>query len=218
MGDDTLTPTVVLIHGLARTEHSMRILAMRLRRAGFHTRYIRYNSRRASMDEATATAARQILRLRLPKGTPLHLVGHSLGGVLAVRLKSERPDLGICRVVQLGAPNRGSGMARLLSETILGREVFGPVISELAADPGDAWLLDPDILAFAGATIPSLFSRQYGVHGPNDGLVSARSAWGRAAGHRVRTETIHGWMPLSGEVAVKVVQFLRTGEVSGERP
>jgi len=202
---------IVLIHGLARTQASMRLMSMRLRQAGFRTAFARYNSRRMRVDEAVSTVARQVERM--DRSGPLHLVGHSLGGVVALRVKNDRPDLDVHRVVQLGSPNLGSGAARTLSEVRLAREFFGPVLSELSDDPGIEDNPDPDVLAVAGTSMPRWLSQQYGIRGSNDGLVSVRSAWGWAAGKRLQVESIHGWLPLSSEVAQDVVTFLRTGDV-----
>jgi len=210
-GTDSKYGLVVLIHGLARTQASMRIMSMRLRRVGFRTAFARYDSRRMRVDEAVATVARQIEKI--DHNGPLHLVGHSLGGVVALRVKNDRPDLGVHRVVQLGSPNRGSAAARTLSELRLAREFFGPVLTELGNDPGIEDDPDPDVMAVAGSSMPRWLSQQYGIRGSNDGLVSVRSAWGWAAGKRLRVESIHGWLPLSAEVAEDIVTFLKTGDV-----
>ena len=205
---------VVLIHGLARTQASMRIMSMRLRRAGFRTAFAQYDSRRMRLRESVATVAKQIEGM--DRGGSLHLVGHSLGGVVALRVKTERPDLGVHRIVQLGSPNRGSGAARTLSEMRLARDFFGPVLEELGDDPGVEDDPDPDVMAVAGASMPRWISQRWGIRGYNDGLVSVRSAWGWAAGKRLRVESIHGWLPLSAEVAQDVIHFLKTGDLPAE--
>jgi len=201
---------VVLIHGLARTQASMRLLSMRLQRAGFRTAFARYDSRRMRLNEAVDAVAQQMEQVA--SGQPLHLVGHSLGGVVSLRVKHERPDLAVHRVVQLGSPNRGSAAARTLSEMRLAREFFGPVLAELSGDMSIEHDPDPDVMAIAGASMPRWLSQRYGIHGTNDGLVSVRSAWGWAAGKRLRVESIHGWLPLSAEIAQDVVTFLKSGE------
>lgn len=206
---------VVLIHGLARTQASMRIMALRLQRAGFRTAFARYDSRRMRIDEAVATVAKQIDKM--DRIAPLHLVGHSLGGIVALRVKRDHPDLNIHRIVQLGSPNLGSGAARTLSEVRLAREFFGPVLTELSGDVAKEDTPDPDIMAVAGTSMPRWLSQRYGIRGSNDGLVSVRSAWGWAAGKRLRVESIHGWLPLSAEVADDVMTFLKTGDAPDDR-
>jgi len=207
-GDDL----VVLIHGLARTQASMRIMAMRLNRAGFRTAFARYDSRRMRVNEAVAAVAQQIEGME--RTGALHLVGHSLGGVVALRVRNDRPDLDVHRIVQLGSPNRGSGAARTLHDMRLAREFFGPVLAELTTAHDIADDPDPDVMAIAGASMPRWLSQQYGIYGVNDGLVSVRSAWGWAAGKRLQVESIHGWLPLSAEVAQQVIDFLKTGDVA----
>ena len=211
MADTDDRDLVVLIHGLARTQASMRIMAMRLRRAGFRTAFAQYDSRRMRLREAVAAVAAQIEQME--RGGGLHLVGHSLGGVVALEVKTGRPDLGIHRIVQLGSPNRGSGAARTLRDLRLAREFFGPVLEELGEDRGVEDDPDPNVMAVAGASMPRWLSQRWGIRGYNDGLVSVRSAWGWAAGKRLRVESIHGWLPLSAEVAGDVIQFLKTGDV-----
>ncbi len=203
-------PTVVMVHGLARTSASMRIFAMRLHRAGFETADTRYRSTRLTLREATASVTKQVEKIAARAGGPVHLVGHSLGGVIALRIKKNRPEL-VHRVVQLGSPNRGSGLADALKDSRLVSTFFGPVLSELSEDLSDDWTRDPDVAAFAGIEIPSRLSRVYGVLGPNDGMVSVRSAWGRDAGVRLTASTFHGGMPLSASVARATVAFLKRG-------
>ena len=204
---------VILLHGLARTGMSMRLLGIRLRRAGFACSYIDYESRRLSLDGSLRAVTDRIARETARVG-PVHLVGHSLGGLLSVRIKHARPDLPIARVVQLGSPNLGSGAARKLREVALAQWVFGPVLAELAEDQAMGLQPDPDIAAIAGTGFPAELARHYDVDEPNDGLVAARSAWGRAAKHRGTTRGLHGWLPVSGAVARNVARFLRTGELS----
>jgi hypothetical protein len=93
----------------------------------------------------------------------------------------------------------------------LARAYFGPVLNELADDPQVADNPDPDVMAVAGVAMPRWLSRHYGIRGSNDGLVSVRSAWGWAAGKRLRVESLHTWLPMSAEVAEDVITFLKTG-------
>ena len=202
--------TVAMVHGLARTSVSMRILALRLQRAGFPTADTRYHSTRLTLREATKIVTGQVEKIARNSGGPVHLVGHSLGGVISLRIKKNRPDL-VHRVVQLGSPNRGSALAEALKDNGLASSFFGPVLAELAEDLSDDWRRDPDVVAFAGTEIPPQLSRVYGILGPNDGMVSVRSAWGREAGVRLTASTFHGGMPLSASVARATIAFLKHG-------
>lgn len=212
MSEDRKTrETIVLIHGLGRTRVSMMPLALRLQRAGFRTVFTRYSSMRMTLREATDSVARQVERLAARRGGPLSLVGHSLGGIIALRLKRERSDLPIHRVVQLGSPNHGSQMAEILKDSALATWFFGPVLAELSEDLTNAATRDPDVAAIAGVGAPSGIVRVFGVTEPSDGLVTEGSAWGNEASVRLSAPTIHTGLPLSRSVADATVAFLKTG-------
>ena len=50
---------------------------------------------------------------RLRDSEPLALLGHSLGGLIALEALNREPDLPVTRVVCLGSPLRGSHAARI---------------------------------------------------------------------------------------------------------
>ena len=110
---------VVVVHGLFRTQRAMRPLRTPLSDAGFHVIEYRYPSTRKSVDEL-GCELRQFLidQIALAPQVPLHVVGHSLGAVIAV--KATTPTItGIGRVVQISPPNLGSPWAGSL-EGMLG--------------------------------------------------------------------------------------------------
>lgn len=201
----------MLIHGLGRTQASMLPLSIRLERAGFRTSFAGYKWVNMSLEQGVARVTRQVERVARRHGGPIHLVGHSLGGIIALRLKRERPDLPIHRVVQFGSPNLGSSVAENLKESPIATLFFGPILAELAEDLTTSEERDPDVAAIAGDEFPVGVTKVYGVNEPNDGLVTVSSAWGREAGLRLTAPTIHTGLPLSQSVAKATVEFLKTG-------
>jgi len=178
---------VVLIHGLGRTRVSMMPVAYRLQQSGFETALVGYWSLTQTLRQSTASVARQVERKTAHWKGPVHLVGHSLGGLIALRLKREYPELNIKRVVQLGSPNLGSPAADTLKGNSLASWFFGPVLAELSEDLTLSEQRDPDVAA------------------------TANSAWGREASVRLAAPTIHTGLPLSRSVAEATVAFLKTG-------
>src|SRR5690606_6930373 len=81
---------------------------------GYETDVIGYRSIVGSTDAAVAR-----IRERLRGGPPTHLVGHSLGGLMALEALRAEPSLPVARVVCLGTPLCGSGVARRLSRRAL---------------------------------------------------------------------------------------------------
>ena len=101
---------VVLLHGIWNARTWVEPLALRLRRAGFEVEPFGYSG----VFEGPETAAER-LRERLAAGAPVALVGHSLGGLVALAALRGRPELPVERVVCLGSPLRGSRAARAVA-------------------------------------------------------------------------------------------------------
>jgi len=199
---------VALIHGLGNARIGMQALALRLELEGFETASVGYPSRRLFLSEAIERVAVGIAELA-GGWDRVHLVGHSLGGVIASAIAAGRPDLPVGRVVMIGAPMRGSALAAWTRRLAPLRTFLGPVLDDLASRPGP---VPPDsrIGAIAGvAGIPSL-GREFGLIGPHDGKVTLRSAW-TGAGHRAAVPVGHAMLPYSREVARLTAHFLREG-------
>jgi len=98
--------TVVILHGLGRTNRPMQPMARALVSAGYRMLCATYPSHRLDI-----AALAQQLAIVLPQTGRVRFIVHSLGGVLAVRLAAKLPSARRGRVVQLGAPNHGSTLA-----------------------------------------------------------------------------------------------------------
>ena len=101
---------VLLLHGLWMNRHVMRYLEVALRRAGFAPQALGYRSMRGALAEHCERLAHCIAALASPR---VHLIGHSMGGVIALAFLARhaadpplRPRLG--RALLLGAPVAGS--------------------------------------------------------------------------------------------------------------
>ena len=193
-------------------------LSIRLQRAGFRTSFAGYKWINTSLAQGTARVTRHVERVARRHSGPVHLVGHSLGGIIALHLKRARPDLPIHRIVQFGSPNLGSTVAENLKDSPIATLFFGPLLAELAEDLTTSNDRDPDVAAIAGDEFPVGVAKVYGVTEPNDGLVTVDSAWGREAAVRLIAPTIHTGLPLSKSVARATVDFLKTGyaEISSD--
>lgn len=221
MSDNSLNPQpdptfskVVLIHGFGRRALSMRLMARRLRALGFECTRVSYSSWHTSLARSEAIVLGQIKAKGL---YDFHIIGHSFGGLIALRLKQEHPDLRVQRVVQMGTPNLGSNAVEHWHRVKLVRSLFGPVVDDLRQGGVTPRGEEPDLLAIAGTGFPTRLARIYGVHGPNDALVDEVSAYGTAAAHHARVSAVHGWLPMSKKVVILAAHFLRTGEVLDQR-
>lgn len=101
------TTRVLLVHGIWNAKSWLTPLARRLRREGFDVEVFGYPSILGGPEPAIAA-----LIERLRGSPPLHLVGHSLGGLIGMEALRRAPDLPVRRMVCLGSPLCGSHAAR----------------------------------------------------------------------------------------------------------
>ena len=219
----TVGEGVILIHGMGLKAQgvSMRPLAARLRRAGYQALCLDYPAYKLTIDEAFA-ALRPRVRAAAGRMARCHLVGHSLGGVLAVRLAEEVPQDRRGRVVQLGSPNLGSPLAALAGRVPTVRRVLGPVLEELAVtrDPDAVRAAkQAEVGAVAGVTswgpaayVPARFAPDLadGFLEDSDGKVAVSSALAIADEAAV-LPVGHAFLPTSRRVADCVTRYLATG-------
>lgn len=169
---------VVLLHGLTRSAKSMEKLEYALRQDGYRVHNIDYPSCEQSIGELATFARGEIDRLTEGAGS-IHLVTHSMGGILARQMASDRafPNLG--RVVMLSPPNHGSEVVDWLGDWKLFQWINGPAGSELGTDENST----PNKLGPAtfelgivtgDRTVNLILSTM--IPGKNDGKVSVESA------------------------------------------
>lgn len=199
--------SVALIHGLGRSPASMGLLGRRLARPGFAVWRVGYPSRRLTVAEAATRIAAALAPVAACVGR-LHLVGHSLGGIIAARIAAGG-ELPVGRVVQIGSPNRGSVTGhRLLTLLPLGW-CLGPAGTQLSA-PLACPARRPGVAAIAGVGRAHLPGRLFGIWTTGDGTVALRSASAGAEAHGA-VRCAHSLLPLSRRVAEMTAAFLRTG-------
>jgi len=104
---------IALVHGLWNRGWMMASMAKRLRKLGHHVRVFSYPTRAADLD-GHADALHDFL-LGKPS-RELHLVGHSMGGLVILDMLSRYADLPPGRVVLMGTPVKGSAVVRRLAK------------------------------------------------------------------------------------------------------
>jgi pimeloyl-ACP methyl ester carboxylesterase len=102
---------IVCIHGLWMNGMDMSLVRLRLRRTlGVNVSQFSYHSVTEGIAENTRRLSNFIRRLHADS---VHLVGHSLGGVLALQMLRRFPTDKVNRVVCLGSPLVGSSAAQI---------------------------------------------------------------------------------------------------------
>lgn len=200
--------TVVLVHGIWMTGLEMQLLARRLRTCGYRTRVFRYRSLRRPLDW---NARRLVREVRRREDGRVHLVGHSLGGLVILQALQECPDLVTGRVVLLGSPVNGSLSAQRLQGHAWSRWMLGR-----SAEPGllrgvPHWPDHPAVGVIAGSLPVGVGRLLGGFPEPGDGTVALSETAIDSAPAALAVRTTHMGLLFSAPVAQAVCRFLATG-------
>ena len=200
---------VVYVHGLWFTGLEATLLRARVARAlGSADRVFSYRSVRNTLDENAAALGRMLAAV--PAGT-LHLVGHSMGGALILRLFASRPRLPPGRIVLLGSPLQGSEAGRSLAGLPFGQALLGRSMRELLQPRGLTWAGERELGVIAGSVGFGLGGLVNRFRVPSDGTVTvAETELPVATAHLVLPVTHSGFL-VSREVARQTAAFLQHG-------
>ena len=211
----TAIETVVCVHGFWSHGTGMYLIKRRLEREyGFRAHLFSYRSVHGTLDANAAALARFISDLGVDG---MHLVGHSLGGVLALRMLANDADALPGRVVCLGSPLTGSRAAEILgaqewAENIIGRSLPAGVIDEAANEWASHVSEQRDIGVIAG-TVPLGFGRLFAkFNEDNDGTVAVSETRIDGAKDHLVLPVSHKGMLVSSDVADQTGSFLKRGE------
>lgn len=196
---------VLLLHGIWMRGFTLALLGRRLRARGHAVATLEYASVAGSPGRALDRIARRLDTLA-GEG-PVHLVGHSLGGLLAVQAASRRPLPAGSRVLCLGTPLAGSVVARALAARRALRWSLGGARELLCQ--GSAGLPAGVPVAMVAGSLPMGFGALVpGLSGPHDGTVAvAETRHPGLAAHAVR-RTSHSGLLLSPQVAALAASWL----------
>ena len=160
------------------------------------------------MREAADALAARIRGL----GDVVHVVAHSLGGLVACEAFASHEDLPTGCVVLLGAPVRGSRAAREVAARWYGPTMLGALaVAELAHERDCAWHSSRDVGVIAGSLSVGIGRVFADLTQPNDGTVCVDETELPGATARLVLDVTHTGMLLSREVATAVIAFLRNG-------
>ncbi len=198
---------VVLVHGLWYGPISMSLLALRLEAKGLNCLRFGY----PTLAQPISGNARDLHQYaRAQGGEQLDFVGHSLGGLVILRMFDQFGGLPPGRVVLLGSPVRGSAIASQMVSRRLMRPLIGEARSALERGFSHAPAgRDTGVIAgTSGLGLGRLVGR---LEPPHDGTIRVAETHLDDAADQLDLPVSHTGLVLSSQVADAVSRFLKQG-------
>ena len=203
-----MSEAVILVHGLWLRGWVMQPLRLRLARLGYEARALSYRSYVQTLDEHARQLAARIALFAQPV---VHLVGHSLGGLVILRCLRNHGEQRIGRVVLMGTPVRACMAGRRLDQSALGRRMLG-ASGEIWRDLPETFRPRCELGVIAGSRPWGLGRMLLHLPGTNDGVVRLEETEVAGMCARVVLPLGHSAMLVSVRATHQVVNFLRRGE------
>lgn len=205
-------PALVLVHGLWMRGWVMQGLRLWLSRRGYAVYTFTYPSIAQGLDAHAQRLAARIAELQQPV---IHLVGHSLGGLVILRCLRNHGERRIGRVVLIGTPVRACMAGRRLEHLVGGKRLLGT--------SRDIWHSLPELFrprcelgVIAGSRPWGLGRMLMRLPGTSDGVVRLEETEVEGMRDRVVLPLSHSGMLVSVRVAREVAAFLERGAFRSE--
>lgn len=211
-----MSTVVVYVHGLwQRGAESLWLRRSLAQELNAEARAFSYPSVTADAADIARNLANTLTAIR---ADTLHLVGHSLGGVVILRAFEDgslEPQLPAGRIVLMGSPLGGSRAARNLAAVPLGKKIMGRVVcEELLAQRRRCWKGARPLGIIAGDLGLGIGRITGPLGGTSDGTVLIEETRLEGAADHVVLRVSHTGMLFAPAVARAAGAFLRTGRFS----
>jgi pimeloyl-ACP methyl ester carboxylesterase len=194
----------------------MGLLERRVAKAGYRTLSIRYPSTTKLLPAIADLLNPQLSQFAAGVEGQVHVITHSLGGLLArALLAKHRPD-NLGRVVMLAPPNGGSEWADVLERWRIAAKILGPNSQYLVTQRSDALdkslgHIDYELGIIAGNRAIDRLIAPFLIQTPHDGKVSVASTRLVGMTEHLTLPVGHPLMPFHPAVARQAIYFLKSG-------
>lgn len=207
-----------MVHGAVVDGYEMFLLRRRLHQLGYRTRLFQYRSMLRGLDNNVARLAKFI---RETEGDTLHVIGHSMGGVLVRKVFEQAPDPRPGRLIAIGSPLRdcwiGHRFERLHPH--IGRLMVGRTVHDhITHPPSRVWSGVRDFGVIAGTYPFGIGAIFKSLPTPSDGVVLLDETKLQGLRDHVTYRINHFGLLLSKRCTAQVACFLATGKFAQPSP
>ena len=206
---------IVLLHGVWSHGTALMLLKRHLHNEyGFEVNIFNYRSLQRSLDENADALAAFIRDNELSES---HLLGHSLGGIIMLRMLANESASITGRVVCMGAPVRGSRTAGVLNTTewgdaVLGRSVTSGVVKNTASEWAGDVSRKYEVGVIAGDAPYGVGQFFAGFDCPNDGTVAVEETHLDGQKDHIVLPTSHKGLVFTKAPADQAAAFFKRGQ------
>lgn len=179
-----------------------------LARLGYRAVAFSYASTHLPLDEIASRLAHAVTALQVPN---VHLVGHSLGGLVVLDMLALHPDLPIGRVVLMGTPCTGSRTAQQIARSKAGRRLLGEALLQWQPERGIAAARAFEVGMIAGTVPLGLGRLLVRLPAPHDGAVCLEETQLPGLRDHLAMAVSHSGLLVSSRVARQISNFLEQG-------
>jgi len=212
---------VILLHGLARSNRSMRKLEKHLTNHGYRVINVDYPSTKYPIEYLAENVLSEAVSScdSIPE-TKIHFVTHSMGGIIVRYFLKHYGIANLGRVVMLSPPNQGSELVDHLKDSVIFKKRNGPAGQQLGTDTDSLPLklgpVDFELGVITGDRSFNPVSSMI-LPGPDDGVVSVARAKVKGMSNFIVMPNTHTFIMKSKKVIRQVLHFLEHGEFVHKR-
>lgn len=209
-----MNETIVLVPGMYSPRWVMAIMARGLQKHGFSTIVL---SNRYFSQSPADNAQRLLQQIQALKRPTVHLLGHSLGGIVIMHLLKQNSELApqyqipVGRVVLMAAPVQGSELALHLYRKRWFRALLGKSVQQGLLGNVPMALHGRQTGVISGSSRRGISALFFKLTGTNDGVVSQAETEIDGVNDAVCIPQSHALMLFSKESVEKSAAFFRYG-------
>lgn len=214
VANDLTNETVVLVPGMYSARLVMALMAHRLRKLGYRTLTL---DNRYLLETPAENAQRLLPQIQGLKLDTVHLLGHSLGGIVIMHLLAQNSALECHqripsgRVILMASPVRGSEVAKILYKQRWFRPLLGKSVHAGTLGGAPLALHGREIGVISGSARAGLAALFFKPKGINDGLVNQSETMLDEACDTISIPQSHALMLFSRESVKRAAAFFKLG-------